>query len=255
MEYNNSSWHFRAISNGTGNIPSQTLQNNTNLPLTITYESYAIFDNLGSSCTGPISTYEITVNPSFSASSTISNYNGYNISGFGGNNGFIELEIFGGSGSYNYNWTGPNGYVAVTEDAYNLIAGDYMVTINDGICPPIILNFSLNQPDELLAINNNSALTNVDCFGTATGTLGISITQESVPPYTFIVNNNGNVIQTITNSYSSTPTFNGLSAGIYDIQIIDANGNTKTISNLVISEPTELIATTTATPDKLFWFK
>ena len=128
--------------------------------------------------------------------------------GFGGNNGFIELDIFGGSGSYSYNWTGPNGYVAVTEDAYNLIAGDYMVTINDGICPPIILNFSLNQPDELLAINNNSALINVDCFGTATGTLGISITQESVlPPYTFIVNNNGNVIQTITNSYSSTPYF------------------------------------------------
>lgn len=241
-----------AISNGTGNIPSQTLQNNTNLPLTITYESYAIFDNLGSSCTGPISTYEITVNPSFSASSTISNYNGYNISGFGGNNGFIELDIFGGSGSYSYNWTGPNGYVAVTEDAYNLIAGDYMVTINDGICPPIILNFSLNQPDELLAINNNSALINVDCFGTATGTLGISITQESVPPYTFIVNNNGNVIQTIANSYSSTPTFNGLSAGIYDIQIIDANGNTKTISNLVISEPTELIVTTTATQISCF---
>ena len=241
-----------AISNGTGNIPSQTLQNNTNLPLTITYESYAIFDNLGSSCTGPVSTYEITVNPSFSASSTISNYNGYNISGFGGNNGFIELDIFGGSGSYSYNWTGPNGYVAVTEDAYNLIAGDYMVTINDGICPPIILNFSLNQPDELLAINNNSALINVDCFGTATGTLGISITQESVPPYTFIVNNNGNVIQTISNSYSLTPTFNGLSAGIYDIQIIDANGNTKTISNLVISEPTELIATTTATQISCF---
>ncbi|WP_072781162.1 PKD-like domain-containing protein [Flavobacterium haoranii] len=241
-----------AISNGTGNIPIQTLQNNTNLPLTITYESYAIFDNLGSSCTGPVSTYEITVNPSFSASSTISNYNGYNISGFGGNNGFIELDIFGGSGSYSYNWTGPNGYVAVTENAYNLIAGDYMVTINDGICTPIILNFSLNQPDELLAINNNSALINVDCFGTATGTLGISITQESVPPYTFIVNNNGNAIQTITNSYSSTPTFNGLSAGIYDIQIIDANGNTKTISNLVISEPTELIATTTATQISCF---
>jgi len=241
-----------AIKSGTGNIPVQTLQNTTSVPQTITYEVFATFENLGSSCTGPVSVYEITVYPQIITTNTISNYNGFNISGFGGNNGFIHLDISGGSENFIINWTGPNSFSSSLPNIDNLIAGNYTVSINDGICPPIVIDFTLTEPDDLLITNNLAAFQDASCFGSATGSLGISIAQESVPPYFLEIRNNGNVIQTITNSYSSTPTFNGLSAGIYDIQIIDANGNTKTISNLVISEPTELIATTTATQISCF---
>lgn len=241
-----------AIQSGTGNIPSQTLQNTTNSPLTITFEVFAVFENLGSSCNGPISTYEITVNPPIITDTSVSNYNGFNISGFGGNNGFIHINSSGGSGNYTINWTGPNGFSAAIPNIDNLIAGNYTVNINDGICPPLILNFTLTEPDDLLITNNASAFQDANCFGTATGTLGISITQESVPPYNLEIRNNGNVIQTIANTYSENPTFNGLIAGIYNIQVTDANGNTKMIPNLVISEPTELIATTTATQISCF---
>ncbi|WP_445721141.1 PKD domain-containing protein [Flavobacterium sp.] len=240
-----------ALLSGTGDIPSQTLINTTNSPLTVTYEAFAVFQNLGSSCTGPISTYEITVNPSILTSTIISNYNGFNISGFGGSNGFIELNTSGGSGSYTFNWTGPNGFTASTANISNLTAGNYTVIINDGVCTPIILNFTLTEPDDLLVINNVTALQDANCFGSATGTLGVTITQESVPPYNFEITNNGIITQSIVSS-NINPIFNGLIAGIYNIQITDANGNTKTISNLVISEPTELVVTTAATQISCF---
>ena len=236
-----------AIPNGIGDIPIQSLQNTTNTPLTITYEVFAVFENLGSSCTGPVSTYEITVNPSLITTPIVSNYNGFNISGFGGNNGFIHINISGGSENYTINWLGPNGFSAITSNIDNLTAGNYTVSINDGICPPTILTFTLIEPDELLISNNISAFQDANCYRSASGTLGVNITQESVPPYNIEISNNGNLVQVITNTFNINPTFNGLFAGIYDIRVTDANGNTKLITNLIISEPTELIATTTAT--------
>ncbi len=241
-----------ATPSGIGNIPSQTFTNTTNSPQTIIYEVYAVFENLGSSCTGPISTYEITVYPTIIINSTLSNYNGFNISGFGGNNGFIHLNINGGTESYNINWTGPNGFNASGQNIDNLIAGDYSVSINDGICPPSIINFTLTQPDELIILNNALAFQDASCYGTATGTLGVIITQESVPPYDIEIISNGINVQTITDTFSTSPTINGLFAGIYDVQVTDANGNFKIITNLIISEPTELIATTTATQISCF---
>jgi gliding motility-associated-like protein len=241
-----------ALLSGTGDIPIQSLINTTNSPLTVTYEAFAVFQNLGSSCTGPISTYQITVNPSILTSTIVSNYNGFNISGFGGNNGFIELNTSGGSANYTFNWTGPNGFSASTANISNLTAGNYTVIINDGVCSPITLNFTLIEPDDLLAINNATALQDVNCYGSATGTLGVIITQESIPPYNFEITNNGVVTQSILNSSNINQIFSGLTAGIYNIQITDANGNSKTITNLIISEPTELIATTTATQISCF---
>jgi gliding motility-associated-like protein len=241
-----------ATSSGTGNIPSQIFTNTSNSPQTITYEVYAVFENLGSSCTGPISTYEITVYPAITINSILSDYNGFNISGFGGNNGFIHLNIEGGSESFNINWTGPNGFNASNQNIDNLIAGNYSVTINDGICPPSILNFTLTQPDELLITNNTLAFQDASCYGTGSGTLGVIISQESVPPYNLEIFSNGTSVQTITNTFSTSPIFSGLFAGIYNIQITDANGNTKTITNLIITEPTEMIATATATQISCF---
>ena len=78
----------------------------------------------------------------------MSNYNGYNVSVFGGNDGTINLTVAGGSGTYTYNWAGPNGFTATTEDVTGLVAGTYTVTINDGYCAPIVLTFTLTQPPQ-----------------------------------------------------------------------------------------------------------
>lgn len=237
--------------NGTDNIPIQTLLNTTTTPLTITYTAFATFQNLGSSCTGPISIYEITVNPAIVINSTVSNYNGFNISAFGRNDGFIDLTISGGSSNYIFNWTGPNGFTAASEDINNLIAGDYSLTITDGVCQSITLNFTLIEPDELLVQNDLTSFQNINCYGENTGQLGVLVIQESVSPFDYELIDNGIVVQSIMNSTNLNPIFSELIAGNYTIRITDANGVIRNIDN-ILTEPTEIIVTTSSTPISCF---
>lgn len=235
-----------ALFSGVGNLPSQTLTNTTSNPLTIIYHVQATYENAGYSCTGLESIYEITVNPSILVSSIISDYSGYQISVFGYNNGFIQLTTSGGSSNYTYQWVGPNGFNATTEDISNLAAGNYSVTLSDGICPPIILNFVLTQPNELQASINSTALQAVSCFGGNNGQLGILIDQESVSPYTYELLLNSSVIQTLSNTTILNPIFSNLIAGNYTIKITDANGGIKLIP-IVINQPSQLNTTLTST--------
>ena len=237
-----------ATASGTGNIPLQTLVNSTNAPLTITYSASATFTSNGNSCTGNNTFYTITVNPTFIASGVLSNYSSYNVSVFGGNDGTINLTVAGGSGTYTYSWVGPNGFTATAEDLTGLIAGIYTVTINDGYCVPIVLTFTLTQPPELLVQQDLALNINLLCFGNSNGAVGIQITQESVGPYDYTLLNSTNVIvQTITNSTNLNPQFTGLVAGTYSILVTDANGGTKTVTGLVVSQPDDIVISPTIT--------
>ena len=237
-----------AIASGTNSIPAQTLVNSTNLPLTIIYTAAATFTSNGNSCTGSDAIYTITVNPTFTANGVVSNYNGYNVSVFGGNDGSINLTVLGGSGTYTYNWIGPNSFTATTEDLSGLSAGTYTVTITDGYCAPIVLTFTLTQPPELLAQQDTALTINLNCFGDSNGALGIQILQESVGPYNYtLLNSSNTVVQTITNSTDLNPQFIGLTAGTYAVVITDANGGTKTLTGLVLTQPNDIIITATVT--------
>ncbi len=237
-----------AIASGTNSIPAQTLVNSTNLPLTIIYTAAATFTSNGNSCTGSDAIYTITVNPTFTANGVVSNYNGYNLSVFGGNDGSINLTVLGGSGTYTYNWIGPNSFTATTEDLSGLSAGTYTVTITDGYCAPIVLTFTLTQPPELLAQQDTALTINLNCFGDSNGALGIQILQESVGPYNYtLLNSSNTVVQTITNSTDLNPQFIGLTAGTYAVVITDANGGTKTLTGLVLTQPNDIIITATVT--------
>jgi gliding motility-associated-like protein len=237
-----------AIASGTGNIPSQTLVNSTNAPLTITYTAAATFTSNGNSCTGNDAFYTITVNPTFTASGILSNYNGYNVSVFGGNDGSINLTVAGGSGTYTFSWVGPNGFTAITEDLTGLLAGTYTVTINDGYCAPIVLTFTLTQPPELMVQQDLALNINLLCFGNSNGAVGILITQESISPYDYtLLNSAGVILQTITNSTNLNPQFTGLVAGTYSVLVTDANGGTKTVTGLVVTQPNDIVITPTIT--------
>ena len=237
------------ISSGTNIIPVQTLINSTNLPLTITYSATATFNNNGSSCEGNVYTYSITVNPTFISSGVVSNYNGYNVSVFGANDGSINLTTVGGSGTYTYSWTGPNGYTSTNEDISGLFAGTYTVTINDGYCAPIILTFTLTQPPELLIQPDLNLTINLICYGDNNGAVGVLITQESVPPYDYeLYNSSGILVSSIIDSTNLNPQFTGLIAGIYSLKVIDANGGQKTVTGLTVTQPNDIIITATTTP-------
>ncbi len=77
----------------------------------------------------------------------------------GQNNGAVNLDITGGKSPYSYNWSGPNGFTANTQDINNLVAGNYNVTVtdaagctktsiavvSDGSCPNIVNTFPYDE--------------------------------------------------------------------------------------------------------------
>ncbi|SFU60699.1 gliding motility-associated C-terminal domain-containing protein [Pustulibacterium marinum] len=201
-------------------------------------------------CVGAPFTLSVQVHPSFSVSSTTSEYNGYEISTAGGNDGFINLTPTGGTGNYTYNWTGPDGYTATTQNGTNLVAGTYTVTISDGLCDPIILIIEMHEPLPLVIEEVLAAHVDVDCYGDTTGVISISITQASISPYTYAIYIEG---VTLVESSAETPnenyTFENLAAGNYTVSVTDANGTVKYLNNLEITEPDNPILVTATLSD------
>jgi hypothetical protein len=54
-------------------------------------------------------------------------------------NGYIDVQITGGSGSYAYNWS--NGYTS--QDLVNVSGGSYFVTVTDGFGCTKTANYSI----------------------------------------------------------------------------------------------------------------
>ena len=48
--------------------------------------------------------------------------------------GSIDLSVTGGAAPFTYNWTGPSGFTATTEDITGLAYGNYTVTVTDKYC-------------------------------------------------------------------------------------------------------------------------
>ncbi len=63
-------------------------------------------------------------------------------------NGAIDIDVSGGTGSYSYQWTGPNGFTASTQDIAGLLGGDYSVTVYDNgtNCTRSLGPFTLTDP-------------------------------------------------------------------------------------------------------------
>lgn len=233
-----------ATGSGTGTIPTQTLVNLTTSPLTVIYTATATFENNGISCSGPPLNYKITVNPAILTSSTLSNFNGFNVSTVGASDGAINVTVTGGSGTYTYLWSGPSGFPLTTsQDISNVPAGAYSLTINDGLCNPVLLNFNLTSPLPLLIQEDTAAQIDVLCFGYLTGAIKVDITQQSAGPYDYLLTlQGGGTISSIVNSAATDYTFNNLAAGIYDIKVTDANGSSKTILRIEITQPSSISA-------------
>jgi gliding motility-associated-like protein len=239
-----------AQTSGTSTIPAQILTNTTTVPLTISYSAYATLNFNGNQCTGPEALYTITVNPSIIVGLVTSNYNGYGVSFAGASNGSINLSVSGGSGNYTFVWTDANGIqFATSEDVSNLVAGSYQVIINDGYCSPVQLQFTITEPPEIVFEPNPAAQINLDCFGDSNGSIGITVTQESVAPYTYqLVDENGIIVASISNTYDLNPVFTGLFSGTFTFTITDANGGTKSLLGLIVTQPDDIAIVPSTTP-------
>ena len=177
---------------------------------------------------------EITEPDPLSITETISDYNGFQISEAGENDGSIDITISGGTSNYSYQWSTNNGsgLNLDSEDQTGLTAGTYTVTATDTNGCQITKEYTLNEPKELIiAIDHNANGNSVLCYGDATASIKTDVTQESVSPYDYSISGttylNQQYNETALNINAATYSFINLPAGQYTVTVVDANGVSK----------------------------
>ncbi len=137
-----------------------------------------------------------------SITSTLSDYNGMNISCYGLNDGWIDITV-NGIGPFTYSWsTGET-----TEDISNLVAGTYTVTVTDGNSEITIESFILSEPDKIIISDN---INNTTCANN-NGSIDITVS-GGMPAFTYLWSNS-----------EITEDISGLAGGSYTVTVTDIN--------------------------------
>lgn len=145
-------------------------------------------------------------------------------------NGNIEVVGSGTIGPYNYTLNGTTNTTGVFS---NLTAGNYTVTITDGIGCTALQAAVVNEPASPLSLTQ-TAHNNLACFGLSNGSASFSAS-GGTSPYSF---SNG----IVTNS---TGNFSDMAATNYVFSVTDANGCYVTLTD-AITQPDLLEASISA---------
>ncbi|MGI9545060.1 MAG: hypothetical protein ACR2MX_17495, partial [Cyclobacteriaceae bacterium] len=149
----------------------------------------------------------------------------------GESNGSATVTPTGGVAPFSYAWD--NG--ETTQTATGLNAGLHTVTVTDANGAETTCDVTIAEPPVL-----SSSTTQVDvlCFGEATGSIDLTVS-GGTPGYTFFWST-GETTEDISN----------LTAGTYNVTIIDANG-CETTNSVTITEPAAALTSSTTQVDVL----
>ena len=161
-------------------------------------------------------------------SQLIANYNSTNISCPGLTNGTITMQPSGGTPPYNYNWAHGSSQSSLTM----LSEGTYTVTVTDANGCTAIQTINIVAPD---SITINFTIHNVSCFGQNDGSISANVS-GGTPPYTYLWNNG-----------SQSANLSNLTAGLYTINVTDANGCSYAFSDS-IHQPMPIEVSISSTP-------
>lgn len=171
-------------------------------------------------CTATATT-NITASTTLDASGTVTNARCN-----GGNTGGIALTVTGATGTVTYTWnTG-----ATTPSVSNLTAGNYSVTINDSRNCSVVKQFSVGQPNALVASISGTTTACGLSNGTATASAS-----GGTGGYTFR-----------WSTGATTAAITGLATGTYIVTATDANLCTAS-SSITINASTALSVNVTTT--------
>ena len=146
-----------------------------------------------------------------------------NISCFGGNDGFIDITVTGGNGSYSYEWSN----AALTEDLTDLFIGTYTVAVQDFKGCTTSLTMTLTQPNAPLGLSVE--MTPVICFSENNGTATVTA-QGGTAPYSYLWSNTEDSLF-----------IDSLIAGDYSVVVTDSLLCTDSIT-ITVTEPPVLTA-------------
>lgn len=141
---------------------------------------------------------------------SFSDYNGFPVSCFGGQNGLLEALPQGGTPPYSYVWnTGNTAYQLA-----GIPAGGYSVTVTDSRGCLVNGDNTLEEPAALVL---SAVFTDPDCDGPETGSAQVSSASGGILPYQYELKGSGLGDETL---------FSGLTEGAYTLIVQDANGCT-----------------------------
>ncbi len=146
--------------------------------------------------------------------------------------GAIALTVAGGSPNYVYNWTGPNGFTAATEDISELNTGTYNVTVTDANACTIIGVYTVPQANVVAGATVSSVVNSCN----NDGCINISIPAGAVGP--FQVNWTGGGSQSFPNTAISIC---NLASGPYSVTITAPNGNSAVLSATINQLPAAIV--------------
>tara|TARA_B100001142_G_scaffold163489_1_gene163542 strand:+ start:7013 stop:9688 length:2676 start_codon:yes stop_codon:yes gene_type:complete len=151
----------------------------------------------------------------------------------GYSDGSISTTLSGGTAPYSFYWSGPNGYIATTQNIQNLMSGTYTCYVVDANNCSETLSIVVAD-GQLMPLQVSAIVSDIDCYGDNNGSIDLTVADGSAP-YAFNWSN-GAVTEDIS----------GLSSGTYIVFITDAAGQSYT-SSYTITEPSEIIAVYTVT--------
>ena len=136
------------------------------------------------------------------------------VSCYGDTTGEIDILVIGGTPVYNYTWATNNGNLGTNtnnvEDLVGLVAGDYTcLVIDENGCQDWNI-VSIVEP--AASLSATSVATAVDCNGSATGDIDITVAGGTNPyTYSWVASNGGD----LGINSSTSEDLIGLTAGDY----------------------------------------
>ena len=200
------------------------ISSNTSSVFNLTSGSYSLTASDVSGCSS-VFQFNINETQNSALSAEIDSLNSFlNLNCFGDDNGFVELNVTGGT-------TFPNNLYEFSIDGLiqtqwssnysGLSSGSYYISVNDqNGCVDTVL-FSVSTPSD---INISLSELPVSCYGGNDGEI-YSVTSGGVAPYSYNWNN-GDTQDTLTN----------LSSNLYSLYVYDTNGCYDTAS-IFVTEP------------------
>ena len=148
---------------------------------------------------------------------------------FGDTDGSIDITAGGGTvaGTYTFSWTGP-GFTAVSQDISGLSAGQYCVNISDDRGCSTDTCIIISEPTSIAVTytTNNSQCGSSDGDATIVPSGGTPFALPAPNDYTY---------NWYTIPPNNTITVGALGAGVYPVEVADANGCVDTVQ-VAISE-------------------
>lgn len=150
----------------------------------------------------------------------------------GGKNGSATISVIGGIPPYRISWNTIPPQTSQT--ATGLSAGTYLVTVTDTMGCSNFKYVTITEPTPLI-LNFNT--TNVSCNGGNNGSIGVNVTSNGTPPYTYLWS-------TMPPQTSQIAT--GLIKGDYTVTVTDATNRCSKSQIITVNQPPPLSATFTS---------